>query len=212
MTNQHLLNTLAQVRRLHGLVLEKRFFRGYSGITRAAGGVAALTGACLLDLTHPTPPARVQLAVWCMVLVIGLLLNYGALLNWFFFDPRVRRDWRQLLPALDAVPPLAVGALLSVALSLNHHYEYLFSIWMLMYGLAHVSSRQSLPMANYAVGLYYLLAGSICLFLPAVSFYNPWPMGLIFCVGEIAGGLVFHPLHQRLPELRHYDTDEHQSV
>lgn len=197
MTQQQTLEALDRVRFLRRLVLEKRLFRGYSGVARAAGGAAALCGAIVLSAPpQPGTPNR-QFLVWGVVLLIGLAVNYGALLHWFWTDQRVNRDWRQLIPALDAVPPLAIGAAFTVALLVRHQYDCLYALWMCLFGLAHVSSRHSLPAANYGVGLFYMLAGVLCLFWPGWQFGNPWPMGIVFCVGEVAGGMVFHPLHQR---------------
>ena len=61
---------------------------------------------------------------------------------------------------------------------------------MCLYGLAQVAYRQSLPPGIYAVGLGYILCGVWCLTSETISFVNPWPMGIVFFVGESVGGLV----------------------
>jgi len=95
-----------------------------------------------------------------------------------------------LKPALDAIPALLVGAVLSATLVLRAEYDYLFGIWLSLYGLAQVAYRQSLPPGIYRVGLGYIACGAWYLLLPDGSFLRPWPLGVIFFIGEWIGGIV----------------------
>ena len=132
-----------------------------------------------------------HLAGWSFVLFSALVLDYGGVIWWFLFSSQAKREMSRAMPVVDAIPALAVGAVFSLAMILGKHYELLFGTWMCLYGLAHVSYRMSLPMANYLVGVFYIVCGSVCL-LMQVPFTNPWPMGMVFFVGEISGGLVLH--------------------
>jgi hypothetical protein len=125
-----------------------------------------------------------------VVLAVGLIVNYAALGYWFLFNSEAGRNLFMLKPAIDAVPALAVGAMLSLALILTEQYNLLFGVWMCLYGLAQVAYRQSLPRGIYVVGLCYIMCGACCLLWPCVSFTNPWPMGVVFFLGEVAGGVV----------------------
>jgi uncharacterized membrane protein HdeD (DUF308 family) len=189
MVANHIHDALRQVNEMRTLALDRARFRGYSGIARMVGACAALLGAIVLSRpAYPAAPSA-HLAGWAAVLATALTVNYGGLLVWFWRDPSASRDGWQLLPALDAVPALAAGALLSAALVLHGQYDLLFGTWMGMYGLAHAPYRRSLPPANLAVGIFYGLAGALCLFHPSVSFTHPWPMGVVFGAGELAGGM-----------------------
>lgn len=192
MIANHIHDALGQVRRLRQTILEKRGFHGYSGPARMLSGAGALLAAAALARFVPQPDPWRHLLGWGVVLAAALVLNYGSLFYWFLFDPEVERDPLQLRPAFDAVPPLAVGAALSLALVTRRQFDLLMPVWMCGYGLAHIPYRQSLPIANYGVGLFYLLAGAACLFTPGFTFTNPWPMGLVFCAGELAGGFILH--------------------
>ncbi|MFA5203319.1 MAG: hypothetical protein WC708_02845 [Lentisphaeria bacterium] len=194
----HVHDALRQVQKLREAVLDKRQFRGYSGPARLLGGMVALAGAVVLARFPPATPAG-HLVGWGCVLAVGLLLNYGAMAYWFWCDPQVARDPRQLRPALDALPPLAVGAAFSLACVLRQQYDELFPLWMCVYGLVHVPYRTTLPLGNYLVGLGYLAAGAGCLFWPGLGFTNPWPMGLVFFAGETVGGLILY--HNRARNL-----------
>ena len=154
------------------------------------GGVVAFCGAAILSRPFYPATPQAHLAGWGLVLALALFANYGGLLLWFMRDPAAGRDRVQLLPALDACPAFMAAALLSAALISKGQYDLLFGVWMGMFGLVHAAYRRNLPPANLVVGLFYGAAGAVCLFHPAVRFVNPWPMGLVFLVGELSGGLV----------------------
>ncbi len=200
MIAHHIHDALAQVRRLQELILAKRLFRGYSGIARMAGGCLALLGAAIMG--SPIFPAtpKAHLLGWATVLGAALIVNYGGLLGWFVARPGtpsgLRHSLRELVPAIDAVPSLAVGAGLSLALILHGAYDLLFGTWMCLYGLAHMPYRNSLPLANYLVGGFYLVCGAVMLVWPDTSFTNPCPMGLVFGAGELTGGFMLYRLNR----------------
>lgn len=201
MIANHIHDALAQVRTLQQFIVERNIFKGYSGRARIGSGLVALAGAAALSsgLMPATPTAH--LAGWAIVLAAGLVANYACLAYWFLFDDRVRRNPHMLAPALDAIPALAVGAALTLALVLRQHFDLLFGVWMSLYGLAQVAYRQSLPKGIYGIGLFYLVAGAWCLWSPGISFTDPWPMGVVFCLGELAGGIVLILDHRRSASL-----------
>jgi hypothetical protein len=67
-------------------------------------------------------------------------------------------------------------------------FDLLPGVWMLCYGLVHMAYRRNLPRGVYAVGLFYLAAGAACLLAPGVRLCDPRPMGMVFGMGEMAGG------------------------
>jgi len=135
-----------------------------------------------------TPVAH--LVGWGIVCATCVLVNYLFLVYWFMFDEEVRRSPVTLKPALDALPALATGGALSAALVSTGNYDLLFGSWMCLYGLAQSAYRSSLPSEMYVIGIAYILCGIYCLLSPLTSFMNPWPMGLVFCAGEMVGGTI----------------------
>lgn len=190
MIANHIHDALSQVRKLQEFILEKRLFKGYSGKARIVSGLVALFGAVALASDAVPAEPTVHLVGWGVVLCIGVVLNYACLLYWFFFNPEVRRNPIMLKPALDAIPGLAVGAVFTLVFALSGQFDMLFGMWMCLYGLAQVAYRQSLPPGMYAVGLGYIACGACCLLSGSVSFTNPWPMGIVFFVGELASGTI----------------------
>lgn len=191
MIANHIHDAIAQVRKMQELVLAKRNFRGYSGKARALGGLLALGGALFIHLSSLPQNQRSHLLVWGVVLCGSLVVNYGALTWWFLHDGEAKRDLKKLMPAIDAFPALAVGAIMTFVLIIHQQHALLPGTWMTLYGLVHMSYRNSLPGENYFVGLFYIFSGTACLFA-FNDFFNPWPMGTVFFVGEGLGGFVFH--------------------
>jgi hypothetical protein len=193
----HIHDALAQVRTLQEFIIEKNLFKGYSGTARIVSGFAALAGAALLGSGLVPPEPWAHLAGWGAVLAVGIVANYAALLYWFLFNADVQRNPLMLKPAMDAIPALAAGAALTLALVIHDNFDLLFGMWMSLYGLAQVAYRHSLPKGVYRTGLFYLVCGAACLLSPRVSFVNPWPMGLVFFAGEMAGGTLLIRDHRR---------------
>ena len=206
----HIHDALDQVRRLREIVLNRGPFRGYSGKARILSGLAALASAFVLSRAFVPATPHAHLLGWLAVLGVALLLNYGALLNWIFTEPKVRRHPVILKPALDALPALAVGGVLTIALIRAELYDFLFGVWMSLYGIAHMAYRQTLPGENYFVGVFYVLCGSACLLVPAVKFTSPWPMGLVFFAGELAGGTFLILMNDREKDLDNLEQKEEQ--
>lgn len=181
---------LAQVRDLRRAIVDKQRFKGYSGRARIISGTLALLTAGLIARL---PPSKYTVLYgWLGVLVLGLLLNYGALLYWFLADKNDGRNLAKLKPVGEAIPALFVGGVLTLALLRARVFWPLYGIWMTLYGLANLSARHILPHRIFYVGLFYIGCGAAYLMSPAPSFLNPWPMGIVFFSGEWVAGLVMH--------------------
>ncbi len=193
----HIHHALAQVRELKMRVLNAQRFTGYSGRCRAVGGTLALLAPLLMTAAwYPKTPTA-HLLGWGLVFMCAVLANYAAVLYWFLFNPDADRDLRKLMPTVDAPPSLAVGGIFSLVMILHVHYDLLFGIWMCLYGLTNLSARQTLPKTLWPLGFFYIICGTVCLLVPQITFTNPWPMGIVFGIGEWIGGLIFH--RNRLP-------------
>ena len=189
MTTTQIDEALDQVRRMRELVGDRHSFRGYSGRARLIGCVLALAGAGVLTLPFAAEKPWVHLSVWTTVAALSALTNYGMLAYTLWKEGKL---WvrAEMIPVVDALPPLAVGTVVSLALLMRGQFDLLFGAWMLLYGLVHVVYRRNLPIANYAVGVWYLAAGTLCALSPRISFTDPLPMAAVFGFGELCGGMV----------------------
>ena len=187
----HIRYALVQVQELQQKILEKQRFKGYSGRARAIAGTIAFLAAAILASPYYPRTVVAHILGWGIVFMLALILNFGAMLYWFLFDPAAKRDFRRLKPIIDAFPPLFVGAVLTYTMIRHGSHQYLFGIWMCLFGLTNLAMRHVLPRRIWLLGLSYILCGAICLVIP-VSFLNPWPMGITFLIGEWAAGFILH--------------------
>lgn len=188
--NMHQLqDALDQVRSLQDICLIKQKFYGYSGKARLMSGALTMGTAVLLWQLAPASPWT-HLMGWGILLLVGLVVNYAALSYWFLNDPEVKREPSRLKPAIEALPPLAVGGLLSAALIHMEIWDLLFPVWMMCFGLCNLASRHFLARAIGLVGIFYIAAGCVTILLPSGGFTNPLIMGLVFGIGELVGGVL----------------------
>jgi hypothetical protein len=192
MIASHIHHALAQVQELQQKILEKQRFKGYSGRARALCGTLALAAGFLMSARFYPHTIAAHEAGWGAVFAFSLLMNFGAVLYWFLFDPASKREVRRLKPVVDVFPPLMVGGILTLVLLHEGLLQYLFGTWMCLFGLANLATRHVLPRAVWLIGLYYLLTGTVMLLLVHVSFLNPWPMAITFFIGEWCGGIILH--------------------
>ena len=145
MLENQIQDELAKSRELQKNILDKQRFKGYSGRARAIAGSVALVGAAFLSISAYLETVKAHLVVWAAVFAVGFVLNYGALIHWFLFDPNVQRDFRKLRPALEALPALFVGGALTFALVRADQVQLLFGMWMSLFGVTCLATRQPLP-------------------------------------------------------------------
>ena len=128
---------------------------------------------------------------WGVVAALGALLNYGAVVYWYLSETGARRDFRRVKPAFDVLPALIVGGVVTWVLMQHRLHHLLPGMWMALFGVANLASQRVLPRMINLVGWFYVACGVVLLVAP-LPFTNPWPMAIVFCCGEWAGGFVLH--------------------
>ena len=101
---------LSQVERVRSVLLERRQFQGYSGWARLMGAVVVIFATWILSLPSMgsevwrqtfgwTPGDEwIQFFGWTVVVGLAGLLNYGALMIWFWREDSRRREGLRLQP------------------------------------------------------------------------------------------------------------------
>jgi hypothetical protein len=191
MIANHIHHALAQVKELEQRILNQQRFTGYSGKARMISGTLALGTAFVMTREFFPSTPHAHFLGWATLCVMAVLINYGALFYWFLCDPDVNRDWKRLKPALRVFPVFVVGAALSAGVLLGGQYHLLFGIWMTIFGLANVLMVDVLAKETFWVGWFYIFCGAVVL-ISFRTFVNPWPMGIVFFMGEWAGGILWY--------------------
>jgi hypothetical protein len=181
---------LAEINAIRTQVARGTQFRGYGPRSIAASGALALVVAFLqarwLTVFEHSPLSFV--AVWVATAVVSVGLS-----GWETII-RARRVHvgfaREMTHAAveQFLPALAVGTLLTVVLlqAAPQALWMLPGLWALTFSLGIFASCRFLPRPMFAVGLWYLASGLICLAIESGSqTLAPWTMGIPFGVGQL---------------------------
>ncbi len=184
------LADLAEVRDRLASVQE---FRGYSGIAAAASGGIALVAGLVQALVAPAPNSAVDLqrylAIWFFCLAAALIINYGALVFWYFHSAGRQQRRQTRTVGIAILPALALGAVLTSAMMSKGIYGLLPGIWYASYGIGLFASRAMLPKGVIAVATLFGLAGALLILSPdAILPLRWWVMPLGFGLAQIAIG------------------------
>jgi hypothetical protein len=187
----HIHQALEQVREIRKRVVDRQLFSGYSGNARIAGGGLSFLGALVLSSELVEQTNGAHFIGWGVVCGVAFFINLFALLRWHMREAGEKRLTR-LRPVLDILGPFVVGAVLTAVFASEGLYDHLFGMWMLVFGLMNIASRHALPRSVWNLGWYYVACGVFYLLVwDERSFLDPWPMGVVFFIGEIAGGVIF---------------------
>lgn len=126
------------------------------------------------------------LAWWIGVAAVAVTVSTGAT------AAKARRTGTSLITgqsrklALALVPPLLVGALLTVALAARGLHAMLPAVWMLLYGSAVIAAGAYSIRVIPLMGVAFLVAGALTLIVPGVP--RDWLMAVSFGALHIVFG------------------------
>lgn len=185
-----LRDAVAQIDAIWTQVARTQTFRGYRPVTVAGTGVLGLLAAFAQPFVAPTPQVQVDeyLLLWTGVAIASVVLVMLEL--WSSYLRTESQIERQLTrqAVRQFVPCLCAGAVATWAIADYHpgSLELLPGLWALCFSLGVFASLPYVTPAVMWVALYYLTAGSGCLFFGrGVEVLSPWVMGGMFGVGQL---------------------------
>lgn len=171
-------------------------FRGLGPVTVAMTGALALVAAKVQSiwLTDPRGSLALYLALWTATAAISIaLIGVETVTR----SRRVHSGLAQemIFTAIEQfLPALAAGILATVTLLIAtpDHLAMLPGLWQIFFSLGIFASSRFLPRSTFAVGVWYMMTGLICLaFAQGDRAFLPWAMGIPFGVGQfLAAGLL----------------------
>jgi hypothetical protein len=187
---QELQRALAEINAIRTQVARETQFRGYGPRSTAASGLFALLvagGESLWQRTHATSP-ELFLGVWVSTAVAAAGFSVCETI---FRTRRMHAGlWKQKCQVAieHFLPAIVVGLMLTVVLSRVAPAQtwMLPGLWQLTFCLGVFASCRFLPRPMFAVGLWYMVTGLVCLAMGGVSHESsPWSMGVPFGVGQL---------------------------
>ena len=196
---KELQQALAEIHCIRYQVARGTEFRGYGPVSIAASGILALLVAGM-QAQWSVKPAQADLTLWLGVWMATAAV--AVLLTGIETCVRARRVHGGLAGDMirsavaQFLPAVMVGFMLGVVMTRVAAREcwMLPGLWELIFSLGVFASCRLLPRHMFAVGVWYLAAGLVCLAAAsATRALSPWAMGIPFGVGQllVAGVLQF---------------------
>jgi hypothetical protein len=185
-----LRRALAEINAIRTQVARGTQFRGYGPRSVAASGVLALLVAAVQARwsTGAAHDAAGFVGIWAAVAAVAAAFSAWETIlrsrrvHVGFAREMIHSAVEQFLPAL------AVGMLLTVVLMrcAPQVLWMLPGLWAISFSLGIFASCRFLPRPMFAVGLWYLAAGLVCLIVESgPRELSPWAMGIPFGVGQL---------------------------
>jgi hypothetical protein len=185
-----LYKALAQIQAIRGQVARGSEFRGYGPETVAATGLLAMAAALLQAVAVKNPTANVlgYLVLWITTAALAVLVTGFQTIT------RTRRVHsglaRQMMfsAAESFMPAIAAGMLVTLALVRSDSQDLwlLPGLWQIFYGLGIFASCRFLPRQMFAVGVWFLATGALCLAMGMGEHaLSAWEMGFPFGIGQL---------------------------
>ena len=186
---------LSQISEIHCHVLKTEIFRGYRSGPVAFTGFISLAGAAVQSVV--LTPADMSAFVLFWVVIAGVCASISALDLCFGTAQVVPGDSkrRTFSVVTQFLPAVAAGALLTAFLMKGPPalQSIVPGIWVILFGLGIFSSLPYLPRTIAWIGGWYLVTGCwLLLVRDPGAMPSAWPLGCIFCIGQLAAGVLLH--------------------
>ena len=185
-----LYKALAQIHAIRGQVARGTEFHGYGPETVAATGVLAAAAAFIQAavLKRPGDDVTAYLAIWITTAALAVLLTGLQTIT------RTRRVHsglaRQMIASAAGsfLPAIVAGVLVTLALARGAPQALwtLPGLWQIFYALGIFASCRFMPRQLFAVGVWFLATGALCLATGmGERALSPWEMGFPFGIGQL---------------------------
>jgi hypothetical protein len=186
---------LSQISEIRYQMARTELFRGYRAAPVAMSGVLALLAAVAQQvwIADPSRNLTAYLVLWIGAAVVSAAVSGAAI------AARRRMDgssWSRDLTRLaleQFAPCLITGGLVTIVIARSRPelLGILPGFWQILFSLGVFASCRLLPRATWAVAVFYLGTGLICLSLGEAAL-SPWAMGLPFGFGQLLAAVVLY--------------------
>lgn len=196
----NLREALGQIDAIRSQMERTATFRGYRSFTVGSTGLIAIAAAAWQGwaIARPVDQLALYLELWLSVAALSIFIVGSELaLRWRQSDSPLARQLtaravEQFLPCV-----VAGGAMTwAIAAFAPEHAALLPGLWGIVFSLGVFASCRQLPKAAVLVGVYYLLAGVVCLAvargeyaLHPLAMAGTFGAGQLFTAGVLYGAL-----------------------
>ncbi len=195
---QDLDRALAQISEIRSQLARDGEFRGYGPATLTATAATALLAAVIQAnwLENPVQDIGAYLTLWISAAILAVVL-VGIEMTVHTRRAHAGLALEMAQTAIEQFMPAAMAGALLTAVIVRFAPEaqwMLPGLWQIVFSLGVFASCRFLPRAMFAVGLWYLGAGLLCLaFASGDLALSPWAMGIPYGIGQLlVAAVVLH--------------------
>ncbi len=194
-------DAISQISEIHAHLTRSEVYRGYRSVPMALSGGMAFGGAIAQESVLSSTVLGAEggagayylhyVVFWLSIAALSAVMAGSGIVVQYLREPaHARRQARKVIGQF--LPCLAAGTLVTYPIvHLDpHRVPLLPGLWSTLFGLGILASRPYLPRAIGWVGLFYVSAGALLLWLAQdAASLSPWAMGWTFGVGQFAAAL-----------------------
>jgi hypothetical protein len=192
-----LQDALTQISVIRAQVARTETFRGYRAAPVAFSGMLACLAAGFQDLLIPEPKTSLTayLLLWVGACILSMIVT-GLVMIWHCQRSASSLTRPITLLAVGQFLPAVVAGGLVTFVLYRHVPEaawMLPGLWSIFFSLGIFASHRLLPGETFWVGVYYMIAGVLCLLFARDQFaFSSWAMGVSFGLGQVLSALILY--------------------
>ena len=182
-----------QISEIHRHLAKSEIFYGYKPKTLFFVGIISFLTAAVQSWLIIPANSVIFLLQWLITGSVIAAIMFGNIIYNYLKHGSNFEIHQMSGVFLQFVPSLIAGFLITSVLLLlqSPAIEFLPGIWAIIFGLGIFSMRPFLPKLVGYVALFYLIAGTVLLYLVRFNLsFSPWGMGLTFGTGHLFAALI----------------------
>ena len=200
-----LQEALSQISEIRQQVARSETFRGYRAAPVAFSGLLACLAAALQDALVPNPTGQMAgyLSLWVGAALVSMFVTGVAMLFYCKKSMSSLSRANVKLAVGQFLPSVVAGGLVTVALyhQAPDKLPMLPGLWSIFFSLGIFASYRLLPKATFWVGVFYMIAGVLCLVWAKDDLaFSPWAMGVPFGLGQFLSAAILYWTLERKPD------------
>lgn len=196
---------LAQISEIRQQVARTETFRGYRAAPVAFSAFVACLAAGFQQVLVPDAASNLAgyLGLWIGAALLSMAVT-GVAMVWYCRQSTYPLSRHNTMLAIGQfLPSVVAGGLVTFVLYRQQAEQawMLPGLWSIFFSLGIFASYRLLPKATFWIGVFYMMAGILCLLWARDEFaFSPWAMGVPFGIGQLMSAAILYWTLERVSD------------